>query len=66
MRPFGQTLQHSHENARIHNENSDYALWLEENYCSLPLTMERKSVINRYFSDIAAQVVESEESLEYD
>jgi hypothetical protein len=29
-------LQYSLENARIDNENPDYALWVEEGYCSPP------------------------------
>jgi hypothetical protein len=29
MRPFGQALQYSLENARIDDENRDYALWVE-------------------------------------
>ena len=41
MRPFGQALQYSLENARIDDdeENRDYALWIEEDYCSPPLAM---------------------------
>jgi hypothetical protein len=61
MRPFGQTLQYSLENARIDNENPDYALWIEEDYCSPPLAMERESVLDQYFNDIAVLRVESEE-----
>jgi hypothetical protein len=34
MRPFGHALQYSLENARFDNENPDYALWVEEDYCS--------------------------------
>jgi hypothetical protein len=61
MRPFGQTLQYSLENARIDNENPDYALRIEEDYCSPPLAMERESVLDQYFNDIAVLRVESEE-----
>jgi hypothetical protein len=57
MRPFGQALQ----NARIDAENCDYTLWIEEDYCSPPLAMERESVLDRYFNDISVQRVESEE-----
>ncbi len=44
MRPFGSALQYSLENARIDIENhgdDDYALWIEEDYCSPPLAMEK-------------------------
>jgi hypothetical protein len=61
MRPFGHTLQYSLENARIDNENPDYALWVEEDYCSPPLAMERESVLDQYFNDIAVLRVESED-----
>src|ERR671931_1352570 len=61
MRPFGQALQYSLQNARIDTENSDFALWIEEDYCSPPLAMERESVLDRYFNDITVERVESEE-----
>ena len=66
MRPFGHALQHSLENARIDdNENPDYAMWVEEDYCSPPLAMERESVLDQYFNDIEMVHVESEENLFY-
>jgi|SRR5215211_6386467 len=61
MRPSGQALQYSLENARIDAENSDYALWIEEDYCSPPLAMEREAMLDRYFNDISVERVESEE-----
>ena len=47
MRPFGRALQYSLENARTNNENPDYALWIEEDYCSPPLAMERESMLDQ-------------------
>lgn len=61
MRPFGQALQYSLENARIDKENHDYALWIEEDYCSPPLAMERENVLDQYFSDLAVSRVNSED-----
>lgn len=61
MRPFGDALQYSLENARIDTENRDYALWVEEDYCSPPLAMERESVLDRFFEDISVDRVESED-----
>lgn len=61
MRPFGQALQHSLQNAKIDHEKPDYAIWVEEDYCSPPLAMERASVLDRYFSDITTKNVESEQ-----
>jgi hypothetical protein len=60
MRPFGKSLQYSLENARIDTEDSDFALWVEEDYCSPPLAMERGAVLDRYFNDITVEKVESE------
>ncbi|MDQ5869037.1 MAG: hypothetical protein M3530_04825 [Thermoproteota archaeon] len=34
---------------------------VEEDYCSLPLSMERESVLDRYFTDITVERVKSEE-----
>lgn len=61
MRPFGRALQYSLENARIDNENHDYVLWVEEDYCSPPLAMERESVLDQYFNDIEVVRVETED-----
>jgi hypothetical protein len=60
LRPFGETLQHSLENARIDKEDG-YALWVEEDYCLPPLAMERESVLDRYFNDIVVERIELEE-----
>ncbi|MDQ3968114.1 MAG: hypothetical protein M3275_06935 [Thermoproteota archaeon] len=56
MRPFGRALQKSLENARFDTANRDYAVWIEEDYESPPLGMERESVLDRYFDDIAVGV----------
>src|ERR671930_340474 len=61
MRPFGRALKYSLENAKIDNENPDYALWVEEDYCSPPLAMERESALDQYFNDIEVSRMESEE-----
>jgi hypothetical protein len=47
MRPFGKAPRYSLENARIDTEDSDFALWIEEDYCSPPLAMEREDVLDR-------------------
>jgi hypothetical protein len=46
MKPFGQALRYALENARIDIENTDFALWIEEDYCSSPLAMEREDVLD--------------------
>jgi hypothetical protein len=51
-------LRHSLENAWI---DSDTALWIEEDYCSPPLAMEREAVLDRYFDVITVEKVRAEE-----
>ena len=58
IRPFGEELQHGLQNARMH---AGYACWVEEDYCSPPLAMERRSVLDRYFEDITVERIESQE-----
>ena len=60
LRPFGETLHYSLKNARF-DTNNNYAMWVEEDYCSPPLAMERESVLDRYFDDITVERVNSEE-----
>jgi hypothetical protein len=48
MRPFGKSIQYSLENTRIDAEDRDFALWVEEDYCSPPLAMEREVVLDQY------------------
>jgi hypothetical protein len=60
LRPFGQTLHHGLENSRFDNITG-YAMWVEEDYCSPPLAMERENVLDRYFTDITVERVGSEE-----
>ena len=59
LRPFGKTLQYSLDNAKI-DSNYGYALWIEEDYCTPPLAMERESVLDRYFDDITVKLITSE------
>jgi hypothetical protein len=60
MSPFGKSIQYSLENARIDTEDRDFALWIEEDYCSPPLAMEREAVLDQYFDDITVEKVKSE------
>ena len=59
LRPFGKTLQNGLDNAKI-DPKDIYALWIEEDYCTPPLAMERESVLDRYFDDITVQLIASE------
>jgi len=60
LRSFGETLHHGLQNAKFDTNNNN-AMWVEEDYCSPPLAMERESVLDRYFDDITVERVSSEE-----
>ena len=62
LQPFGEELHQSLLEARIESElDGSYAYWVEEDYCSPPLAMERQSVLDRYFKDISVEPVNSKE-----
>jgi hypothetical protein len=50
LRPFGKTMTHSLENARL-RENG-YAIWEEEDYCSPPLAQERAAALDEFFDEL--------------
>ncbi len=50
IRPFGKTLTHSLENARLREDG--YAMWEEEDYCSPPLAQERAAALDEFFDEL--------------
>ena len=50
MDPFGRAMTTALEDARIDPDTGD-ALWVEEDYCSPPLAMERE-VLEEYFEAV--------------
>lgn len=56
MEPFGETLQHALENARLREDGK--IVWEEEDYCRPPLAQEKEAVLNEYFTDISVEAVE--------
>jgi hypothetical protein len=50
LRPFGRTLTHSLESARLREDG--YATWEEEDYCSPPLAQERAAVLDEFFEEL--------------
>ncbi len=50
MRPFGKTMTHSLENARLREDG--YAIWEEEDYCSPPLAQERAAAPDEFFDEL--------------
>jgi hypothetical protein len=62
LEPFGEELHQSLEEAKVDSRaGSGYAYWVEEDYCSPPLAMERQSVLDRYFDDISVERVGTRE-----
>jgi len=51
MEPFGRAMTRALEKARF-DPTSGEAVWIEEDYCSPPLAMERAEVLDDYFEDI--------------
>ncbi len=56
MRPFGQALHYSLENARL--QENGFAVWEEEDYCAPPLAQERAAVLNHFFQELSVERVE--------
>ena len=56
MRPFGQALDYSLNNARV--DADGWVVWEEEDYCRPPLAMERAAVLDTYFTDLSVEKVE--------
>src|SRR5215203_5978350 len=56
MRPFGQALQYSLDNARL--KENGHAIWEEEDYCVPPLAQERAAILDTYFTDLTVEPVE--------
>jgi len=51
MNPFGEAMTKSLTEARFDPETGA-AVWVEEDYCSPPLAMEREAVLDDYFTDL--------------
>jgi hypothetical protein len=56
LRPFGRALDYSLRHARQAGEG--WITWEEEDYCTPPLAMERRAVLDRYFGDLSTARVE--------
>ncbi|WP_251344410.1 hypothetical protein [Haloplanus halophilus] len=50
MNPFGRAMTTSLNNARFDPDTGE-AVWVEEDYCTPPLAMERE-VLGQYFDDL--------------
>jgi hypothetical protein len=57
MDPFGESMTRGLDDARRDPDTGE-AVWIEEDYCSPPLAMEREAVLDDYFEDL--RVVEDD------
>jgi hypothetical protein len=51
MEPFGLAMAKASQDARFGPETGE-AIWIEEDYCSPPLAMERVEALDEYFTEI--------------
>lgn len=49
--PFGRAMTRALKRARFDRDTGE-AVWVEEDYCSPPLAMERAEVLDDYFEDL--------------
>lgn len=61
LEPFGAAMTTAMENARFDPESGE-AVWIEEDYCSPPLAMERREVLDEYFEDLTVVEGDVEEA----
>ncbi len=57
MRPFGQELDRCLRRARLDPETGQ-AVWEEEDHCTPPLAMEKRSVLDDHFDEIEVEEVD--------
>jgi hypothetical protein len=56
MHPFGPVLHYSLEHARL--QENGIATWEQADYCWPPLVRERSAVLNTYFREFRAELVD--------
>ena len=59
--PFGSAMTRALERARFDPETGE-AVWIEEDYCSPPLAMERAEVLDDYFENVTVVVEDIDEA----
>lgn len=52
LEPFGRAMTTAFSKARYDPETGE-AVWIEEDYCTPPLAMERAEVLDEYFEDLS-------------
>ena len=51
LEPFGRAMTEALDSARFDPETGE-AVWVEEDYCTPPLAMERAEILDDYFEDL--------------
>jgi hypothetical protein len=65
LEPFGRAMTRALEKARF-DPDSGEAVWVEEDYCSPPLAMERAEVLDDYFTEITVVEEDVDEAAGWD
>lgn len=65
MEPFGNAMTKALQNARFEPDNGE-AVWVEEDYCSPPLAMEREEVLDEYFDSLTIVDEDADEAAAWD
>jgi hypothetical protein len=65
MDPFGEAMTRSLADARFDPETGE-AVWVEEDYCSPPLAMEREAVLDDHFADLTVVEEDVDEAAGWD
>ena len=61
LEPFGVAMTKALQDARFDPESGE-AVWVEEDYCTPPLAMERSEVLDEYFEDLTVVEEDVDES----
>jgi len=65
MEPFGRAMTTALDHARFDSDSGE-AVWVEEDYCSPPLAMERAEVLDDYFAEITVVEEDVDEAAGWD
>lgn len=65
MEPFGAAMTRGLNRARYDPATGE-AVWVEEDYCSPPLAMEREAVLDEYFDSLTVVEADVDEAAAWD
>lgn len=65
MDPFGQAMTTALDHAKYDPATGE-AVWIEEDYCTPPLAMEREAVLDEYFESVTVVKEDVDPDAEWD